>query len=242
MIETDGDLAGRRLDPTAPFPFRCHPALACFNACCRDKRLTLLPYDVLRLARALRRPTDEVLASYGTLEIDPRSGWPALRIALAADGRCPFVGGRGCAVYEDRPTCCRIYPLARAVSLDAAGEPHDIILVETSPRGCLGFDGGDPATTVEAWAAGQGLAPYRAANDRMARLFLHPRRPLSLSSEQVHAVIMALYNLDVFRRAVARPDFGARFGLDDAVVARALSSDEALLDLGQDWLTVQLFG
>ena len=35
--------------------FRCHPGLACFNSCCRNKRLTLLPYDVLRLSRALGR-------------------------------------------------------------------------------------------------------------------------------------------------------------------------------------------
>jgi hypothetical protein len=58
----------------------------------------------------------------------------------------------------------------------------------------------------------------------------------------MHAVIMALYNLDVFRQSVALPDFPARFGLESATIARALASDEALLELGQDWLTAQLFG
>ncbi|HET6921894.1 MAG TPA: YkgJ family cysteine cluster protein, partial [Anaeromyxobacteraceae bacterium] len=117
MIEAASDLAGRQLAPGEPFPFRCHPGLACFNSCCRDKRLMLLPYDVLRLARGLRVATGEFLAEHVELETDPGSGWPALRIRLAADGRCPFVGEAGCSVYRDRPTCCRIYPLARGVRL-----------------------------------------------------------------------------------------------------------------------------
>ena len=58
-------------------------------------------------------------------------------------------------------------------------------------------------SSLEAWARDQGLEPYQAANNRMAKLFLHPRRPrpLSLSTEQVHAVVLELYNLDVFRRS-----------------------------------------
>ena len=27
---------------------------------------------------------------------------------------CPFVSPKGCLVYEDRPSACRIYPVARA--------------------------------------------------------------------------------------------------------------------------------
>jgi hypothetical protein len=97
---------------------------------------------------------------------------------------------------------------------------------------------------VEGWARDQGLDPYRAANDRAARLFLHPRRPrpLALSPEQVHAVVLALYNLDVFRQSVEKAGFAERFGLDATLIARALSSDEALLELGEAWLTARLFG
>lgn len=243
MIETDGELQGRRLSPDETLPFRCHPGLACFNSCCRDKRLSLLPYDVLRLSRGLSCRSDELLARYAELEIEPGSGWPTLRLRLEGDGRCPFVREAGCGVYPHRPTCCRIFPLARAVSLDAAGEPRELFFVASAGDACLGF--GEKGTlTVEGWAHDQGLEPYRAANGRIARLFLHPRRPrpLSLSPEQVHAVILALYNLDVFRGVVEQPDFGDRFGISQDRIARALSSGEALLDLGQDWLTARLFG
>ena len=242
MIESEGELSGRRLSPGEVLPFRCHPGLACFNSCCRNKRLSLLPYDVLRLSRGLGCRSDEFLANHAELEIEASSGWRTLRIKLAADGRCPFVRDAGCGVYSHRPTCCRIYPLARAVRLDE-GEPREIFVVATESARCLGF-GAPEGLTVLDWTRDQCLDAFRAANNRVARLFLHPRRPrpLSLSTAAVHTVIMALYNLDVFRQYMAQPDFPARFSLDSATVARALASDEALLELGQDWLTAQLFG
>ncbi|HSN90961.1 MAG TPA: YkgJ family cysteine cluster protein [Anaeromyxobacteraceae bacterium] len=243
MIEPGSELPGRPLSRGDPFPFRCHPGLSCFNSCCRDKRLMLLPYDVLRLARGLGVATGAFLEEHAELETDPGSGWPALRIRLAADGRCPFVGEAGCTVYRDRPACCRVYPLARAVRLDAAGEPGELVMVAEEGGGCQGF-AAPAGRTVAEWMREQGLDAYRAANDRVARLFLHPRRPrpLSLPPSEVHAVVMALYNLDVFREFVARPGFAGRSGLPPERVDRALASDEALLELGQDWLAARLFG
>jgi len=243
MIETEGEISGRRLSPSERWPFGCHPALACFNTCCRDKRLTLLPYDVLRLTRGLGQTSGAFLADHAELEIEPGSGWPTLRIRLLADGRCPFVGPSGCGVYRDRPTCCRIYPLARAVGLEADGEPKEVFVLEETSARCLGF-GASEVRSVEAWTRGQGLDEYRTANNRAAKLFLHPRRPrpLSLSSADVHAVVMALYNLDTFRELVAQPGFAAHSGFQGARVAGALASGEALLELGQDWLAARLFG
>jgi Fe-S-cluster containining protein len=243
VIETEGELAGRRLRRDEPLPFRCHPGLPCFNSCCRDKRLTLLPYDVLRLSRALGLATGAFLAAHGELEIEPTSGWPTLRIRLAADGRCPFVRAEGCGVYPDRPTCCRIYPLARAIGLGTDGAPTELLLVDASKDRCGGFDAPAPQT-VDEWTRGQGLDAYRGPNERTATLLLHPRRPrpLALSPEDVHAVVMALYNADVFREFAARPGFAARSRLPEERVAQALGSDEALLALAQDWLAARLFG
>jgi Fe-S-cluster containining protein len=243
VIETDRELSGRRLGRGDPLPFRCHPGLACFNSCCRDKRLTLLPYDVVRLSRALGLRSGAFLAEHGELEIDPASGWPTLRIRLAADGRCPFVRADGCGVYRDRPTCCRIYPLARAVGLGTDGEPAEVLLVDAGEDRCGGF-GAPPTATVGEWMRGQGLDAYRGPNERVAKLLLHPRRsrPLSLAAADVHAAVMALYNADVFREFAARPGFAERAGVDPARVAEALRSDEALLALGQDWLAARLFG
>ena len=243
MIETEGELSGRRVTRDEPFPFRCHPGLSCFNSCCRDKRLTLLPYDVLRLARALGLGSDAFLAAHAELEIEPASGWPTVRIGLADDGRCPFVRAEGCGVYQDRPTCCRIYPLARAVGLGADGEPVERFVVDATEERCGGF--GAPATqTVDEWTRGQGLEAYRGPNERVAKLFLHPRRrrPLSLSTADLHAVVMALYNPDVFRTFASRPRFASDSGLDPERVAHGLRSDEGLLALGQDWIAARLFG
>jgi uncharacterized protein len=243
MIESQEELAGRPLGAAEPFPFRCHSGLICFTSCCRDKRLSLLPYDVLRLARGLGLSTGELLAKHGELEIEPGSGWPALRIRLEADGRCPFVAAAGCGVYADRPTCCRIYPLARAVSLGEGGTLVEAFVVDASKTRCGGF-GADAELTVEGWTRGQGLDAYRAANNRTARLLLDPRRPrpLALSPTGVHAVVMALYNLDVFRDVVKGPCFAVENGVSPSTVARALTSDDALLELAQDWLAARLFG
>jgi uncharacterized protein len=242
MIETERELSGPRLGPTDALPFRCHPGLACFNSCCRDKRLTLLPYDVLRLRRALGRPSANFLAEHAELEIEA-SGWPTVRLKLEADGRCPFVGEAGCGVYRDRPTCCRTYPLARAVRLDGAGEPTHFFVLEDTGGTCLGFGAPEP-TTIDAWVRGQGLGEYRAANDHLAKLVLDSGRPrpLALSPAELHAVVMALYNVDVFREFVGRPGFAAPPGVSAARVEGALGSDEALLELAQDWLAARLFG
>lgn len=244
MIEAEGELSGRRLRPGDALPFRCHPGLACFNSCCRDKRLTLLPYDVLRLARRAGLASDAFLAAHAELEVEEGSGWPTVRIRLGTDGRCPFVRAAGCGVYPDRPTCCRIYPLARAVGLGSDGEPTETFVVPEATGPCLGFGAQGAGTTTAAWLRDQGLDPYRAANGRAAKLFLHPRRPrpMSLSPSELHAAVMALYNVDVFREFASRPGFAARHGVPDAAVARALASDEALLQLGQDWLAAVLFG
>lgn len=242
MIEGTSEVSRRRLAAGDPLAFRCHPGLACFNSCCKDKRLGLLPYDVVRLRRALGIGSAELLALHADLEIEP-SGWPTARLRLEPDGRCPFVQEEGCGVYAHRPTCCRVYPLARAVRLDDDGEPTSFFVAEDTRGRCLGFRAAE-APTVEAWARGQGLDAYRAANDRLAKLLLHPGRPrpLSLSPADVHAAILALYNIDVFRDFAARPGFAARHGVPEARVESALASDEALLELAQDWLAQRLFG
>ncbi|HEY3351609.1 MAG TPA: YkgJ family cysteine cluster protein [Polyangia bacterium] len=229
---------GRRVAPGELLRFRCDPALPCFGRCCAGKRLGLYPYDLLRLRRALGRPSAEVLARHVLLEIDPARGWPLFRLALREDGRCPFVAGDGgCGIYADRPTCCRIYPLARAV--DSQG--REIYLVEDAPS-CAGW-GGPRELSVDQWVADQELAGYQAANNRMLRLLFHPsRRPAALAEQEIHAIVMGLYNLDVFRAAAAAPGFAVRHGLDPARVAAAVTSDEALLELGHDWVEAVLFG
>ncbi len=239
MFETAESLEGEPIKPGQPFQFACRPGLSCFNSCCRDKRLTIYPYDLLRLRRGLELSSQQVLEQFITLEIDPDSGWPELRIQLMEDGCCPFVKEAGCSIYAHRPTCCRIFPLTRAVAAQGANE----IFLATVNTGCLGWE--DPRQlTTEQWIEEQGLQPYREANNRISKFFLHPRkaRPMTLDSRQMHGVILALYNLDLFRQTVDQPAFAERFGLSPSQIKDALISDEALLELAQDWITAQFFG
>ena len=242
MIEWEGQLDGERLAPDEAFSFSCHGGLSCFNSCCRDKRLPLLPYDMLRLRRGLELSSEQVLERFAVMEQDPASGWPALRLGLDPQGRCPLVGPRGCTVYEHRPTCCRIYPLARAVRQRPGGGVDEVFLRTEAP-GCEGW--AQPhLLTVERWMEQQGLAEYRQANNQLLSFLLHPRarRPMELDQRQIKGVILGLYNLDLFRQLAAQDSFAGRFGLKPDAVGQALASDEALLKLAQGWLTTQFFG
>jgi len=242
MIERAENLHGRRIAPGETLSFRCGPDLECFNTCCRNKRLTLYPYDLLRLRRGTGLPSQQVLAEYVQLELDAESGWPAPRLALREDGSCPFVGEVGCGVYEHRPSCCRIVPLARALAPDEAGGHHEHYFADERAD-CLGWRQAQELT-LEQWIEEQGQGPYHAANNRAVHFFMHPRRrrPMELSDRQLHGVLMALYNLDVFREAVSQDGFARRFELPSGSVEAASGDDEALLALGQDWITAQLFG
>lgn len=239
MIETEEQLAGQRLGPGEVFNFACHPGLACFNTCCANKRLPVLPYDLLRLRLGLGLASQEVLERYLELDLDPVSGWPVLRLKLDQEGCCPLVGASGCTVYPHRPAACRVYPLARAV---APGPPLREMFLRQEAPACLGWQADRPLSVAD-WVADQGLAPYQEANDALLGLFLHPQRRgrLEFQPAQVHAVILALYNLDLFRDLARRPDFGARFGFSPQRVRQALASDQDLLWLGRDWLEKQLF-
>lgn len=242
MIETQADIGGQPLDLDQRFCFSCHPGLACFNSCCRNKRLPLWPYDVLRLRRGLKMDSTQVLERFAELEFDPRSGWPSLRLRLDQEGRCPLLTPEGCGVYPHRPAACRIYPLAWAAKPAAEGKPPQELFVRQETKGCLGWEE-DKEHTPAAWVDDQELEPYLEANAALLGLFFHPKRQgrLKLSQSQIHAVIAALYNLDVLRQAVAQPGFAQKSGIKQGRVNQALESDEELLNLGRDWLADRLF-
>ncbi|MBW1683277.1 MAG: YkgJ family cysteine cluster protein [Deltaproteobacteria bacterium] len=203
-----------RLGPDDRFNFACDRSLACFNSCCRGKRLPLTPYDVLRLKQGLGLHSDEFLARYALYVRDPATGFPHIVLKMGEDEqrRCPFVGREGCTVYEDR-----------------------------TPR-CLGRERRE-SWTVREWCGNQGLSPYFEMNDRMLDLVFHPAGEGAppLGPGQLQKVMVALYNVDVFREFVRTPAFQDRFGAEMQGTARAIRQDEALLDLGFEFLNRTLF-
>ncbi len=192
----------KRLDPGDTFQFRCHPDIACFNACCCDLNQFLTPYDIVRLKNRLGLSSSQFLKKYTASHIGPRSGLPVvtLRMPEEDDFKCPFVGPGGCTVYEDRPAACRIYPVGRI----AVRKPGEHVCSETyflirEPH-CLGF-GEAKVWTVKDWLRDQDLATYNEMNDLMMDILSVKKRlrPGPLSQEHADLFHMACYDLDRFR-------------------------------------------
>jgi uncharacterized protein len=122
--------------------------------CCRDKVITLSPYDVIRIARAAKVSTGTVVERYtmrrGSL------------LRFLPDGQCATLDGPRCTIHPGRPLACRLYPLGleRAPGADGAGYVERFTELEP-PRGSLGVYG--TAGTVAEFLDGQGIDSYLKA-------------------------------------------------------------------------------
>ncbi len=127
--------------------------------CCRDKVITLSPYDVIRIARADKVSTGEAVARY-TL----RRG---SLLRFLPDGRCAALAGPRCKIHPGRPLACRLYPLGleRAPGADGHTCVERFVRLEPAP-GSLGIYGA--AGTVADFLEGQQAAPYL---DAVARYY-----------------------------------------------------------------------
>jgi len=232
------------LGPRDSFIFRCHEALTCFNECCRNKLLPLTPYDVLRLTGAIGFHSDKFLQSYTAYSIDPGSGFPVVHLSMQKDDRlnCPFVTEKGCAVYADRPTACRLYPLARFSRPrdDTTGSEAFYTLLDTP--GCLGRRERN-GLNVQSWIEDQGLAPYLENNDRFMAIVFHPRRDQNgaLDQGQLQKVMVACYNLDIFREFIFSTSFLDIFQVDPETREKVKEDNVVLLKLGIAYLNRVLF-
>ncbi len=229
----------QRLSLSHSFPFSCHSGLACFNSCCRNKHLPLTPYDVLRMKRALGIHSDDFLARHTLYSLDPGTGFPIVSIKMENDGEktCPFVSSRGCTVYSDRPTSCRLYPLARAVSVKTGSEPRKEFYYLLEAPACLGTRE-DKVRTVEQWVRDQGLETYLAMNDRTVDFVLRAKKALGhpLDERSLRKVLVALYNVDVFREFVVSTHLLDALNVEDDLRRRVPEEDPALLELGLIYL------
>jgi uncharacterized protein len=227
------------------FSFACHPGLSCFTECCRDLRLALTPYDILRLKNRLNLTSSDFLDQYTVIKTGEHNGFPAVLLKMQEDERrtCPFVTPSGCSLYEDRPGACRIYPIGRASSRTQgqtqAREFHFIV----KEAHCLGFN--EPKQwRVEEWSQDQGLQPYAFFNDLWTEIITHKGSlgPEETVSKKMQMFFMACYNLDQFRRFVFQSTFLRRFEVPEERAQKAEKDDEELLTLALQWLKFSLFG
>jgi uncharacterized protein len=231
-----------RIEPDGSFRFACHPGVECFNSCCSNLTLTLMPFDVLRLRRELGLSFHEFLAGYGVLVHSPDTGLPTMRLEMLRDKvrSCPFLRPHGCSVYANRPGACRTYPVGRAATVERGAIRERYFLIQ-EPH-CRGF-AEERTWTPSEWFADQGLRLYNASNDRYVRLMAGLRdRGLSVPPRKSGMAVMALYGLDEFQSFLLRMNVLEKLGLAQERIAAILNDEEKTLDFGFDWMNIILFG
>jgi Fe-S-cluster containining protein len=190
----------------------------------------------LRLKKGLGISSDEFLEKYTIILPRKERLIPLVILKMnEATKRCPFVKREGCAVYEDRPWPCRMYPL----DMHDDGTFH---LITDSSR-CLGLKEKDNWRIYE-WLLEQGIVPF----EEMNRLFSEITTPLRAQEVDIDnpaigkMIFMALYNIDKFKEFVFNSTFLDRFDVDPVRVLKIQRSDEELLKFAFDWVKFGIFG
>lgn len=235
----------RSLSPDETFQFGCHPQVPCFNECCRDLNQFLMPYDILRLKRGLDLDSDVFLKRFTRQHIGPRSGLPVITLTPGDPVSliCPFVTADGCRVYENRPSSCRTYPLARVLSRRrTSGETEASYLLLEEPH-CRGFEQpGRP--TLTQWINDQKIKVYNRFNDPMLEIISLKNQllpgPLDPAAQQLFR--LACYDLDTFRKAILENRLPGAAASGKNLIRAAGSDDEALLMESYRFVKIDLFG
>ncbi|MDX2029187.1 MAG: YkgJ family cysteine cluster protein [Blastocatellia bacterium] len=142
------------LAPESPFGYACHRC----GKCCHHQRITLAPYELLRLARGLGLSTGEFIERHTV------AGGTRLRFDGPA-GACSLLKENGCSAHADRPLACRLYPLGGRFVSDGQAR-----FAQITPHPESAGVYGD-AGTVGEFIAAQEIAPFLEASSRYEALF-----------------------------------------------------------------------
>ena len=241
------ELPGRRLKAGDTFAFRCHPAVACFNRCCRNLNLFLYPYDVLRLKNRLAMPAGRFLDEHVDVVLRPGSYFPEvlLRMADNTERTCPFLTGDGCAVYPDRPDTCRTFPVEQGSLYDAGTGQSSPVYFFRPPAFCQGQNEAD-RWTVDTWIGDQDAREYNRMTQAWAeikRLFQNdPWQGEGPEGPRAKMAFMATYNIDAFKAFVFESSFLKRYKVKKDLQMKMRGSEKALLKFGFEWVKLFVWG
>ncbi|MDA8094025.1 MAG: YkgJ family cysteine cluster protein [Betaproteobacteria bacterium] len=222
------------LEGGTPIQFRCHKAIACFNACCKNIDISLTPYDILRLKHRLGLTSTEFLTRYTMPYEMEKNGIAGVKLRPVENGTaCQFMTEEGCGVYTDRPTACRYYPVA-LLSMRRQNEYTEreaYALVEEAH--CLGHQ--EPRTiTIDAYRQEQGLPEYDDAGRGWRQLILKKKSSGPTvgtpSKRSLQFFFMACYDLDRFRDFVASDAFADVYALDEALRTTVMNDEMQLME------------
>ncbi len=240
-------LPGVRLHDGDHFRFRCDPASGCHSQCCRNLKLFLYPYDVLRLRAGLGISSDEFLDRHVDAVLRSGNHFPdvLLRTVESLDKTCPFLTSEGCRLYPDRPDTCRTFPLEQGLLHHAEAGEDEPIFFFRPPDFCLGRHA-QREWTVPEWVADQEAETYHRMTIRWAelkRLFQNdPWGAEGPAGPRARMAFMAAYNLDRYREFVFGSSFLRRFKVKPELLGRIKKDDTALMLLGFDWIKLFLWG
>ncbi|MFO7984223.1 MAG: YkgJ family cysteine cluster protein [Desulfatiglandaceae bacterium] len=227
------------------FYFGCHPGVPCFTECCARLLLILTPYDILRMKHRLGLSSDQFLNRYTDTFTKDGCRFPMVKLKMGPDpeGRCPFVTPDGCAIYEDRPGACRLYPVGRAAAVvQGQKETREKFFVVVEPH-CQGFKE-KTRWTVDEWLRHEGVSEYTAMNDAWLQIISTSKSlgPEAHVQQKQQMFFMASYNLDRFRKFIFESPFLDRFEVTSTLHKAMAVDDVTLMKFGFEWLKFSLFG
>jgi hypothetical protein len=225
--------------------FSCSDQCSCFNKCCMDVNQFLYPYDILRLRKHLSVTSSDFLKQYLMIYSGDATGLPIASLKTSHDNghACPFVSPEGCTVYHNRPSSCRIFPLARAISRSRdTGKITEHFALIHDPV-CQGFKS-ETRISVRNWVKNQEMTEYNRYNDMMIELISLKQQvmPGPLSEEHYQDFVLACYDIDTFRDQLLNKSIEAPEGLLNNHPDFIDADDGVLLEVSLTWLKNRLFG
>lgn len=229
------------------FKFSCHKGVKCFTDCCRGIDIMLTPYDILTMRKKLNLSSEEFLAVFTTPQMLEKAELPIVTLKLLDDERqsCPFVDDKeGCAIYEERPTTCRYYPIGVG-NLSYSGEKgeKDEFFFTVKESHCFGFEE-DKEWTVGEWREDQGVDIRDEVNDGWMELVVRKKSlppSMRLTEESRKMFFLACYNIDKFREFVFKSTFLQRYEIPQDKIKEIENDDVKLLQFGFEWLKASFF-
>lgn len=228
------------------FQFDCHPGISCFNACCKNIDITILPYDILRLKNRLGISSSQWVNSYTVPFPMDQHQLPGLKLATQEGSKaCVFLNKDGCQVYEDRPTACRYYALG-SMGIRREGKAYvEDVYFKVREDHCRGHD--EPKKqTVGEYRKSQGVEKYDEMNRDWRDIILKKRSSgptVGAPSERsLQLFDMCSYDIDSFENFVKSDGFKKLFTLDEQTRNEIENDQEALLLFAARFLKQVLFG
>lgn len=226
--------------------FDCHPGVSCFNACCKNIDITLMPYDILRLKRRAKQTSSQWVNRYTLPYPMDAHEMPGLKMATKpGTSECVFLEESGCGVYEDRPTACRYYALGSMGVRRAASPVVDDLYFVVKEDHCKGHEE-SKTQTVAAYRRAQGVERYDEMNREWRDIILKKRssgptvgKP---SDRSLQLFDMCSYDIDNFRKFITSEGFTEVFDIPKSERATLETDEDKLFLFACQFLKQVLFG